>query len=147
MEPDTERFETIIQKLRDSGHKITPQRMAIVRIVATSKDHPSVENIYDLIKKDYPTVSLATVYKNILLLKSIGEVAELAFPDGSNRYDGRKPTPHLHVICVRCKKIVDVDMDDLDKMTTKIALDTNFKILNQKLEFFGICSECRNDKV
>jgi len=66
-----QRFEIIIQKLRDNGHKITPQRLAIVKILAKSEGHPSVENIHARIKKDFPTMSLATVYKNILLIKSI----------------------------------------------------------------------------
>ena len=92
------RFEIIIQKLRDNGHKITPQRLAIVKILAKSEDHPSVENIHAQIKKDFPTMSLATVYRNIILIKSFGEVLELGFPDGSNRYDGNKPTPHPHAV-------------------------------------------------
>ena len=99
------RFELIIQKLREKGHKITPQRMAIVKILSKSDGHPSVEDIYDQIKKDFPTMSLATVYRNIVLIKSLGEVLELGFPDGSNRYDGNRPYPHPHVICVKCKKI------------------------------------------
>jgi Fur family peroxide stress response transcriptional regulator len=92
------RFDIIIQKLRDRGHKITPQRLAIVRILAKSEGHPSVENIHARIQKDFPTMSLATVYKTIVLIKSIDEVLELGFPDGSNRYDGNRPTPHPHVI-------------------------------------------------
>ena len=74
--PDN-RFDVIIQKLRDNGHKITPQRMAIVKILANSEGHPSVENIHSQIKGDFPTMSLATVYRNIVLIKSIGEVLEL----------------------------------------------------------------------
>jgi Fur family peroxide stress response transcriptional regulator len=88
---DHKRYETIIQKLRDNGHKITPQRLAIVKILAKSEGYPSVENIHVQIKKDVPTMSLATVYRNIILIKSLGEVLELGFPDGSNRYDGNKP--------------------------------------------------------
>ena len=141
------RFETIIQKLRDNGHKITPQRLAIVKILARSEGHPSVENIHGRIKKDFPTMSLATVYKNILLIKSLGEVLELGFPDGSNRYDGNKPNPHPHVICIRCKKIVDPDLDNLDEMEKQVESDTNFKILNHRLDFFGICSNCRAEEV
>ena len=141
------RFETVIQKLRDNGHKITPQRLAIVKILARSEGHPSVENIHDRIKKDFPTMSLATVYKNILLIKSLGEVLELGFPDGSNRYDGNKPNPHPHVICIRCKKIVDPDLDNLDEMEKQVESDTNFKILNHRLDFFGICSNCRAEEV
>ena len=141
------RFEIIIQKLRDNGHKITPQRLAIVKILAKSKGHPSVENIHVQIKKDFPTMSLATVYKNILLIKSLGEVLELGFPDGSNRYDGNKPKPHPHVICIKCQKIVDPDLDNLDEMKKEVELETNFKILNHRLDFFGICSNCMAEKV
>jgi Fur family transcriptional regulator, peroxide stress response regulator len=138
----TMRFDTIIRKLRENGHKITPQRLAIVKIIADSDGHPSVENIYDQIKEAFPTMSLATVYRNIVLIKSLGEVLELGFPDGSNRYDGNKPYPHPHVICLRCKKIVDPDLDSLDDIKKEVALETNFKILNHRLDFFGICSDC-----
>ena len=139
------RFDTIIQKLRDNGHKITPQRLAIVKILAKSESHPSVEDIYDQIIDDFPTMSLATVYRNIVLIKSIGEVLELGFPDGSNRYDGNKPYSHPHVICIKCKKIVDPDLDSLDKMKNEVALETDFKILNHRLDFFGIRSGCISD--
>ena len=74
------RFETIIATLRQRGHKITPQRLAIVKILAQSSSHPSVEEIHGQIKKEFPTMSLATVYRNIVLIKSIGEVLELGFP-------------------------------------------------------------------
>jgi Fur family peroxide stress response transcriptional regulator len=141
------RFEIIIQKLRDNGHKITPQRLVIVRILAKSEGHPSVENIHARIKKDFPTMSLATIYKNILLIKSLGEVLELGFPDGSNRYDGNKPTPHPHVICIKCKKIADLDLDSLDEIKKEVALETNYKILNHRLDFFGICSNCVAEEV
>ncbi len=141
------RFDTIIQKLRDDGHKITPQRLAIVKIIAKSTGHPSVEDIYDQIKVDFPTMSLATVYRNIVLIKSLGEILELGFPDGSNRYDGNKPYPHPHVICITCRKIVDPDLDSLENMTKEVAEETNFKILNHRLDFFGICSDCMTEKV
>ena len=141
------RFETIIQKLRDNSNKITPQRLAIVKILARSKDHPSVEDIYDQIKTDFPTMSLATVYKNIVLIKSLGEVLELGFPDGSNRYDGNKPFPHPHIICIKCKKIVDPDLDSLDNMKKEVAAETEFKILNHRLDFFGICGNCLAKKI
>ena len=136
------RFETIIQKLKDNGHKITPQRLAIVKILAGSEGHPSVEDIHNEIKREFPTMSLATVYRNIVLVKSFGEVLELGFPDGSNRYDGNNPDPHPHVICIKCKKIVDPVLDSLDDMKKEVALETNFKILKHRLDFFGICSNC-----
>ena len=139
------RFAAIIQKLKDNGHKLTPQRMAIIKILARSEGHPSVEDIHARLREDFPTMSLATVYRNIVLIKSIGEVLELGFPDGSNRYDGNRPTPHPHVICVKCKKIVDPDLSSLDELKEAVASHTNFKILNHRLDFFGICSDCMED--
>ena len=147
MSEHKKRDEIIIQKLRDNGHKITPQRLAIVRILAKSEGHPSVEDIYLRIQKDFPTMSLATVYRNILLIKSLGEVLELGFPDWSNRYDGNKPNPHPHVICIKCKKIVDPDLESLDEMKKEVALETHFKILSHRLDFFGLCSDCMAEKV
>ena len=142
MPDSSKRFETIIQKLRDNNHKITPQRLAIVEILAKSIGHPSVEDIYTQLKDDFPTMSLATVYRNVLLIKSMGEVLELGFPDGSNRYDGNKPYPHPHVICIKCGKIVDPDLESLDEMREEVASETNFKIISHRLDFFGVCSDC-----
>jgi len=87
-------------------------------------------------------MSLATVYRNVMLIKSLGEVLELGFADGSNRYDGNKPYPHPHVICVRCKKIIDPDLASLRDMTKEVADETGFEILTHRLDFFGICSNC-----
>jgi Fur family peroxide stress response transcriptional regulator len=87
-------------------------------------------------------MSLATIYRNILLIKSIGEVLELGFPDWGNRYDGNKPYPHPHVICIKCKKIVDPDLESLIHMEKEVANETNFKILTHRLDFFGICGDC-----
>jgi Fur family peroxide stress response transcriptional regulator len=142
----TQRFEIIVQKLKDHGLKITPQRLAILKILAKSEGHPSVEDIHAQLADDFPTMSLATIYKNVALLKSLGEVLELGFPDGSNRYDGNKPHPHPHVICLVCKKIVDPELESLDEMKKELERATHFIILNHRLDFFGICSSCRQEQ-
>ena len=146
MNDPEQRFETIIKKLREKGHKITPQRLALARTLSSSEGHPSVEAIYDHVKHDFPTMSLATVYRNVMLIKSLGEVLELGFADGSRRYDGNKPYPHPHVVCVKCGKIIDPDLSGLEDMTQEVSDETGFKILTHRLDFFGICRECRNKK-
>jgi Fur family peroxide stress response transcriptional regulator len=138
-----ERYDSIIQKLRGNGHKITPQRMAVVKILAGSEGHPSVERIYEQLQNDFPTMSLATVYRTVLLIKSLGEVLELGFPDRSNRYDANRPYPHPHVICVKCGKIIDPDISSLKDMQQEIADETGFRILTHRLDFFGICRDCQ----
>jgi Fur family peroxide stress response transcriptional regulator len=140
------RYETMLRKLKAHGYKLTPQRLAIAKVLSVSKGHPNVETIFERLQDSFPTMSLATVYRSVMLFKSFGEVLELGFPDGSNRYDGNNPNPHPHVICIKCKKIVDPELESLDEMKKEVALETNFKILNHRLDFFGICSNCMAEK-
>ena len=138
------RYNSIVQKIKDNNQRLTPQRLAIAKILAHSEGHPSVERIYEQLRDDFPTMSLATVYKTVSLVKELGEVLELGFSDGSNRYDGNKPYPHPHVICVRCKKIIDPDLASLEDIKEEVSVKTGFEILTHRLDFFGICRECLN---
>jgi Fur family transcriptional regulator, peroxide stress response regulator len=138
-----DRFKQIVDKLKENNHRITPQRLAVVKILAKSEGHPSVENIYEQVKKKFPTTSLATVYKTLSLVKELGEVLELAFADNSNRYDGNKPFPHPHLICISCKKIIDPEFKNINGFIEKLAHDTDFEIINHRLDFFGYCPDCQ----
>ena len=95
---------------------------------------------------DFPTTSLATVYKTVSLAKELGEVMELGFCDGSNRYDGNNPNPHPHLICTQCKKILDPDLETLGRMTQEVANDTGFRNITHRLDFFGTCPDCQKNK-
>jgi Fur family peroxide stress response transcriptional regulator len=147
MSDPNKRYKSIVKTLKDNHHKLTPQRLAVARVLAHSEGHPNVEKIYEQLLPRFPTMSLATVYRNVMLLKSLGEVLELGFPDGSNRYDGNKPYSHPHVICVQCKKVIDPELLSLKDMTAEVADETGFKILTHRLDFFGICRECLNPQV
>ena len=139
------RFDKMLHKLKEHKFRITPQRMAVLKILAASHDHPSVEQVFEQVKQDFPTTSLATVYKTVTLLKQLNEVLELGFPEGGNRYDGNNPDPHPHLICIKCKKIMDPEVSGLNHMTRKLALETGFEIVDHRLDFFGICPDCRGD--
>jgi Fur family peroxide stress response transcriptional regulator len=137
------RFNKMIEALRERKHRITPQRIAILKILASSEVHPSVEQIYEGVRKDFPTTSLATVYKTVTLLKVLNEVLELGFSEGSNRYDGNKPYPHPHVICTECGRIMDPDLESLERATEELASETGFQITSHRFDFFGICPDCQ----
>ncbi|RKY26530.1 MAG: transcriptional repressor [Candidatus Omnitrophota bacterium] len=139
------RLERMLEKLRERKFRITPQRLAVVKILAESKGHPSAETIYKQVRKVFPTTSLATIYKTVSLLKELGEVLELGFPEGSNRYDGNKPYPHPHIICVRCKKIIDPDLRGIERLSEEVSQKTGFRILNHRVDFFGLCPECQSE--
>lgn len=138
-----QRYKAMVDKFKEHHHKLTPQRLAIINILSHSEGHPSVEDIYRQLQSNFPGVSEATVYRNILLIKSLGEVLELGFAGESTRYDGRKPHPHPHIVCVKCKKIVDPDLESLNEMTKEITEESGFDILTYRLDFFGICPDCR----
>jgi len=138
-----ERYKSMVDKLKEHNHKLTPQRFAIIKILSESKGHPSVEDIYKQLQRDFPGISEATVYRNILLMKSLGEVLELGFAGESTHYDGRKPHPHPHIVCNKCRKIIDPDLDSLNEMMKEINEESGFEILTYRLDFFGICPECR----
>jgi Fur family peroxide stress response transcriptional regulator len=94
------RLQEMISKLKARNFRLTPQRLAVLKILAASHDHPSVERTYEQVKKKFPTTSLATIYKTIALLKEVNEVLEICGTEGS-RFDGNKPYPHPHVICLK----------------------------------------------
>lgn len=138
-----QRVEQMVGRLKGGDHRITPQRLAIFKILANSVGHPSAEDIHGALVEHYPTMSLATVYKTLTLLKQEGEVLELQFSDLGNRYDGNKPYPHPHVICTGCGEIVDPSFLNLEEITKKMTADTGFKIVAHRLDFFGICPKCQ----
>ena len=138
-----DRLKFLMARLKEQGHRLTPQRLAILDVLAKSVGHPTVEQVHQAILPVFPTTSLATVYKTIALLKQEGEVLELQFSDLGNRYDGAKPYPHPHVICTRCGAIVDPEALDLDQITSRMAEETGFVIKSHRLDFYGLCPACQ----
>lgn len=138
-----DRMTQMLSRLKSQDFRITPQRLLVIRILAESEGHPTVEQIYEEVRAEFPTTSLATVYKTISLLKEVNEILELGFPDGSNRYDGNKPFPHPHVICTKCKKITDPDLINLDDLSEKMSRKTGYRIFSHRLDFFGLCPDCQ----
>jgi len=137
------RLEHMLEKLKADDFRITPQRHAVLKALAHRHDHPSAESIYSELIEHYPTMSLATVYKTINLLKQEGEVLELEFSDLGNRYDGRNPSPHPHVFCTQCGKILDPFQLDLKELTQNMMKETGFQIMSHRLDFYGICLDCK----
>lgn len=138
-----ERFQALRQRLSDSGHRITPQRLCILKALIDSNRHPTAEEIYAQVLHVSPTTSLATVYKTLDTLQEMGEVQELEFGDGRNHYDGVDPIPHPHIVCTHCGKIEDVKVSGVDTMQIQAAAESGYRITSQRVEFYGLCGICR----
>lgn len=131
--------------LRDRGFKVTPQRLAIYSVLAATRSHPSAEMIFNELQPHYPTMSLATVYKTIEILKEIGLVQILNVGEDSFRYDARTHN-HPHIRCMKCGRVDDLEDIDSNEFIGHVAGSTDYRITGQQFYFYGICPECQSSE-
>jgi len=131
-----------IEVLHRKGLKATAQRIEISRILTEGRTHPSAEEVYREVKKKFPTISPATVYKTIQVLKKSGRVRELAFYDKKARFDGNMQ-PHIHLICLKCERIEDVIDRKVKDFIQQFSHKLSFKIEGQRIDFYGTCRNCQ----
>lgn len=134
--------KNITSLLRDQGFKVTPQRLAIYQALASTKSHPSAEMIFNELQPVYPTMSLATVYKTIEILRELGLVQILNAGEDSFRYDARTDS-HPHIRCTSCGRVDDLEDVDASQFTGQIALKTPYHITGQQFYFYGVCPDCQ----
>lgn len=131
--------DNFINTLREKGLNVTYQRILIYKYLQTTKNHPTAEEIYQVVKAEYPSISIATVYKTLEtlaehdLIKKVNPMHDLA------RFDG-DTTPHHHLICSECRKIVDIHDERLDALP--VPNDNGFQVNGYRVLFEGICQDC-----
>ncbi len=140
------RYQQLVARLKKCDYRLTPQRLALLRLIASSQGHPSAADLYEQIKAQFPTTSPATVYKTLHLLKELGEVLELGFAHDDHRYDGARPYPHPHLICTRCHKIMDPDLDLVAGLEQELARRTGYQVVGHRLDFYGLCPDCQRQE-
>lgn len=136
-----ERLNNFTRIARERGYKLTPQRLAVFKTIVLRKDHPRADDIYQQVKKKYPMISLATVYKTLDVLKDIGLVSELGYREEGCRYDGNVSL-HANMVCLKCKNIKDLAIDSLSKIEGLVAAKSGHTIIGSRIEFYGYCSGC-----
>lgn len=135
-------MEKLIGSLREKRLKITPQRLAIFKILKDNKSHPCAEEIYLKVREKFPTISLATVYQTLDTLENIGGIRVLRFDKKKTRYDADL-SPHHHLICIKCKKIIDLQYDFSKTLKLPRSMNNRFQVNEFKVLFYGICEECK----
>lgn len=134
-------MELFYSKCHEQGLKVTPQRVFIYQEMAKAKDHPSIDDIYQRVKKSLPNISFDTVYRTALSFFEIGIVDIVEGHSGSRRFDANTDQHH-HFRCLKCHKIIDFDSDYYDQVAIPPELQSRFKVLNQRIFLEGICDEC-----
>lgn len=122
--------------------KYSRQRESIKNFLATQCDHPTAETIYINIKKEFPNISLGTVYRNLNLLAEIGEIQKLSTGVGPDRFDGN-PNPHYHFICNTCGNVLDLKVSGLEHINILAAQNFDGEIDGHTTYFFGACPTCK----
>lgn len=136
------RFEQMIAILKARHFRLTPQRIELVRLIAASEGHPSASQLYARIKRQFPTMSYATVYKTLTLLKEVNQVFEIDLHHDSH-YDGNRPEPHPHLICVRCNRIVDGEVSFDQESLRSLEQASGYIILRPQVSLYGLCPDCK----
>ncbi len=138
--------EELKAKLKEKGYKLTTQRKAIINVfLKNQSSHLSPEEIYDVVRDDYPDIGLATVYRTLQLLDQLNIIYKVNFDDGCSRYELNLDTEdhqHHHLICIGCGKVREVKIDLLDSLEAQIEKEGNFKVIDHNVKFFGYCSDC-----
>jgi Fur family peroxide stress response transcriptional regulator len=139
-------IETFAQYCRSHGLSVTHQRLAIFEALAASREHPSAEQLHRAVQRRIPTLSLATVYKNLEALKAIGAVADVNPLHEQGRYEAALPGtgaghPHHHLVCTSCKKVRDLHDSELDRLRVRDA--QGFDVRAVRVQAEGLCPDCQ----
>ena len=128
--------------LKDSGLKATFQRINILELI-DKYGHISVEEIYEEIKKIHPSISLATIYKNIILMLNKNVLTEVPVVGKKSKYELFKDD-HIHLICTKCGNVEDrASIDSADEILFNVTKEEHFKLAKQQINLYGTCNSCQ----
>ncbi len=132
------------EKLNEKGLRITPQRLGIFCCLVNSDSHPTAEFIYKKVRKEFPNISFDTVNRTLLYLVDKGLVKIVEGGYGARHFDANLKK-HYHFRCLHCKKIIDFECSEYDKIKVPENVKKKFKVLRQSIVLEGICPECLRD--
>lgn len=130
------------QVFKEKKLKLTPQRIAVYNYLKSTTEHPSAETIHKALKENYPTMSLATVYKTLKVLVDVNLIQEINVGEGNFRYDGFSNS-HPHIHCINCSRVDDLEGVKFDFLNSSVKDNTDYEIISNKVYFYGLCPQCK----
>lgn len=133
-------------KLKDRGYRATPQRQAILEVISNHKgSHLSCEEVFELVKDQYPSIGLSTIYRTLPLLEKMEVLDKILVDDGIVRYEFNNRNEmhfHHHMICVTCGAISEIEQNMLVDFEKQLYKDNNFIVKNHSVKVYGYCKNC-----
>lgn len=120
---------------------MTQQRQIILEELRQVSSHPSADEVYEMVRKRLPRISLGTVYRNLEILSERGEIQKLELGGDLKRFD-RNPIKHYHIRCMRCGRVDDAPIAPLNQIENELYGATVYTIIGHRLEFEGLCPQC-----
>jgi Fur family ferric uptake transcriptional regulator len=121
---------------------MTPQRQVILEELRRVRSHPSADEIYAMVRRRLPRISLGTVYRNLEILSELGEIQKLEAGGALKRFDGNAEN-HYHIRCTCCGKVVDAPFEVMERLEERLETPDGYLVFGHRLEFQGICPGCR----
>lgn len=137
-------LDLMLQALKNAGKRITPQRKAICQLLAESEEHPSAQMIYEQLRHQYESLSLATVYNTLEELSQLGAIHVLGEVGASDavRYDA-DTQPHVNLACVNCRRIIDIPSQHVHELEEEVQRNSGYSVLGARVLYYGICPDCQ----
>jgi Fe2+ or Zn2+ uptake regulation protein len=136
--------ESELAMLRARGHRLTPQRILILRAVKASSGHITAEQIHAEVAPRLPSLNVATIYRTLQWLNEAGLVSVTDLGAGSLVYEYHAANPHHHLICERCRQVVEIDHTALESLKADLNARYGFAAHFEHLAIFGRCGACRD---
>jgi len=126
--------------------RMTNQREIILRELKKSKRHLSADELYDIVKKFMPRISLATVYRNLEILSETGVIRKLEISGRQKRFDF-DVSDHDHIYCIMCHKVDNLNIERKSVNSEQLGVQAGYSITGYRVEVIGICPECRKKEI
>ncbi|HZP46454.1 MAG TPA: Fur family transcriptional regulator [Candidatus Binataceae bacterium] len=136
------RLDEFVARCHQRGIAVTPQRLAVIEALLASDNHPSTDEIYAAVRRTHPHVSWATVHRILEQFCEVGEAGKVTLLHDAARYDGNVE-PHHHVLCVRCRRVHDVQIPAVDNLLQGTATLGQFALLRCSVEIDALCARCQ----
>lgn len=135
--------QPMLAVLKAAGLRLTPQRSAICKALAGDTSHPTAQALHIRLQKDFPSLSLATIYNTLQTLASAGLIQELGEAGDNTAHYDADPSPHVNVICTRCHSIEDYPSTTLKGVAEKVENDLGYELKGARIVYYGLCPKCQ----
>ena len=143
-EPE-KRLQKLLAAISELNHEVTPQGLAVLRLLSGRSGQPSPESIQQALKDEFPEISLEYVGATLRLARGIDCMLDLGFSDWACRYEENRPYPQPRVICSKCGAVVSAEFSGLEEAASQLAVQSGYRLKAHRLEFFGLCPKCQQE--